>query len=254
MVLIEGLLGVSAGMCYVCYYYVVPKIGDILLRKRAKESYIVPPKKITCYYNYKTLLTHLTATSTGALEDVMIEGYVGKAVSDFENPKEFGPAGIVELKASSDEYKSIMKNIAAMRPLPKDPGYYVVSPPFRLWDADLKNSIIIKDIDKSHGFISLFNFHVESQTMGTNTCAIRFDKTIAAIGDAKLEGNEISFHPKKVGDSVELLIKQESMFKLRKAVIVIGVVSLIIVAGFSYWLYRKKQARKKKQNLAQHPG
>ena len=249
MVLIEGLLGVSAGMCYVCYYYVVPKIGDMLLGKRAKENYIVPPKKITCYYNYKTLLNHLTATSTGVLEDVMIEGCVGKAVSDFENPKEFGPAGIVELKASSDEYKSIMKNIAAMKPLPKDPGYYVVSPPFRLWDADLKNYIIIKDIDKSHGFISLFKYYFGS------TCLIGSDKTIAAIGDAKLEGNEISFHPKKVGHSVELLIEQESMFKLRKAVIVIGVVSLIIVAGFSYWLYRRMQAREQQQNLAQqHPG
>ena len=185
----------------------------------------------------------------------MIEGYVDETVSDFpiENYEKKGPAGIVELKASSDEYKSIMKNIAAMRPLPKDPGYYVVSPPFRLWDADLKNYIIIKDINQSHGFISLCTCSLTGHN--TKTQALRFGKTIAAIGNAKLEENEISFHPKKVGDSVKSLIKQEHMFKLSKAVIVIGVVSLIIVAGFSYWLYRRMQAREQQQNLAQqHPG
>lgn len=61
------------------YYYVLPKIGDLLgkqvARWRGKEAY-VPLKKITRYYDYNTLRNDLKASRNGVLKDAMIEGVV----------------------------------------------------------------------------------------------------------------------------------------------------------------------------------
>ena len=131
-----------------------------------------------------------------------------------------------------------------------------MSTPFKLLD-DNKDHVIVRNIDRAHGFTSV----LEPKLIENNKYhMLLHGSAIAIIGDARFKnktGGDIVFYPKEVGKHVQMFINQKSMFKLNKAVIVIGVVSLIItiaVAGFSYWLYRKKKAREQQRNMEQKPG
>lgn len=117
------------------------------------------------------------------------------------------------------------------------------------------------NIDRAHGLTSILEpKYIENNSSYIKYHMLLYDSAIAIIGDARFKnktGGDIVFYPKEVGKHVQMFMDQKSMFKLNKAIIVIGVVSLIItiaVAGFSYWHYRRVQAREQQQNVEQQLG
>uniref|UniRef100_A0A1X7SU87 Uncharacterized protein n=1 Tax=Amphimedon queenslandica TaxID=400682 RepID=A0A1X7SU87_AMPQE len=133
-------------------------------------------------------------------------------------------------------------------------GYYAdvsettFSIPFHLNNKDIesvqkdKNIILtVIDIDKSQQFTEVLQRWPEKSKERENYDILPYGSTIAVLGAARLEHNEITIVPTKVGKSVQSLLPKESIIGSNALLVVGGV---LIAVGIGFFVYKIWKARR----------
>uniref|UniRef100_A0A1X7SY95 Uncharacterized protein n=1 Tax=Amphimedon queenslandica TaxID=400682 RepID=A0A1X7SY95_AMPQE len=211
----------------------------------AKPEFFEP----RCNDDYVKLKKNLRAGTHNT--PVLVQGRVTEAQNKGHLRGIFDPA-IHEIRTTM--MKNDGKSVAGKATKDTTRGYNaeisetIFSIPFHLQNKNIesankdKNIILtVIDIDKSQQFTEVLQRWPDKSKEGENYYILPYGSTIAVLGAARLEGNEITIVPSKVGKSVQSLLPKESIIRSNALLVVGGV---LIAVGIGFFVYKIWKARR----------
>uniref|UniRef100_A0A1X7TCP5 Uncharacterized protein n=1 Tax=Amphimedon queenslandica TaxID=400682 RepID=A0A1X7TCP5_AMPQE len=211
----------------------------------AKPEFFEP----RCNDDYVKLKKNLCAGTYNI--PVLVQGRVTEAQNKGRFGGFFDPA---VHKKKTTRMKDVGKSVAGKATKDRSRGYYaeisetIFSIPFHLQNKNIesahkdKNIILtVVDIDKSLQFTEVLQRWPEKSKEGENYDILPYGSTIAVLGAARLEHNEITIVPTKVGKSVQSLLPKESIIGSNALLVVGGV---LIAVGIGFFVYKIWKARR----------
>lgn len=264
-------LGILLGLGSLAVGYVFSKIGEW----GGKE--VDRLKNVPRYYNYSKLRDDLSASPTGVLSQVMLQGTARRpSNSPSLYSEEAGIEGAARLVITTTTARVYNETNGKWEEKNTNLTNLCLSVPFTLTDSDGKG-VTVENIHMSSGFRSVLQLvyqtkrDTEQRSIGdyatnmtlseipvgskTKEYMLLYGSMLAGIGDAMHlgggRGDSIVFYPDQVGKSIRSLIYEKEMIvqfsKFASTVLLVGGVSMIFIAIILPWIKERLQRERERE-------